>query len=525
MAQSPPDWKALYENNQLQEVAVNEQRTPDALFYKGLALARLHRINSAMQALIEGQRSYPSDARFPVELGGLYFQQKDYRNAIRALQSASRLNPADEYTNNFLGSLYLLTGNLDASVKYWNRIGKPVIDNVEVVPDARMNPALLDRAMNVSPRSLLKLDQLKTSEARIESLQVFASPQYTLQAKADGRFDLMVRAPERNGFGNSKAQALLRLFRGLPYWTVYPEYYNAGDKGINITSLLRWDSNKRRAALNVSAPFRSRPSLRYRVFADARDENWVLSPDTASAFGFNSRQYAVGAEVMQTVSGNWKWAAGTTLLHENAPGLSTSGVFATGYSLQYQARVERVLLRIPERRFTWIAKVSPALGRNFGTQAKTFAKAQVLTELNWMPGWKAGDYEVGATVSAGVSHGTLPFGNLFMLGIERDNDLLLRGHPGTRDGKKGSAPLARDYLLGNFDFTRRVFDNGLIDVRLGPFVDVARPWQTLQAGVPSWLVDPGVSLKLRVLGSATVTLSYGRNLHDGRNAFYASALR
>ncbi len=525
MAQSSPHWKALYESGQFQELAADQASTADAAFYKGLALARLHRADAARHVFLQAQREYPDDARFSIELGGLFFQDKDYPNAIRQLERAVSLSPKDEYANNFLGSLYLLSGNLDAAVKYWNRVAKPVIDRVEFVPEPRTSPIILDRAMTIGPRSVLRFDDLKTSEARIKSLGVFSSPQYSLEAKADGRFDFVVRATEKNGFGNSRPHALLRLLRGLPYWTVYPEYDNIGATGTNITSLLRWDSNKRRVALNVAAPFRSRPSLRYRFFADARDENWVLSPETPSAFDFHLRQYEVGAELKQVVSGNWNWRIATALVHDSASALSASETFASGYSLQYSAQLERVLLRVPEKRLSVTADISPSLGRNFGTDGNTFATAKAATELNWMPGLKEGDYEVNAKVSAGASLGRLPFSNLFMLGIERDNDLLLGGHPGTWDGKKGSAPLARDYLLGNFDFTRRVFDNGWLDLRLGPFLDVARPWQTLQAGVPSWLVDPGVSVTVRVLGSATITLSYGRNLHDGRNAFYASAFQ
>ena len=40
--------------------------------------------------------------------------------------------------------------------------------------------------------------------------------------------------------------------------------------------------------------------------------------------------------------------------------------------------------------------------------------------------------------------GKFPFDELFMLGLERDNDLEMRGHIGTRDGRKGSAPLGRE---------------------------------------------------------------------------------
>lgn len=42
---------------------------------------------------------------------------------------------------------------------------------------------------------------------------------------------------------------------------------------------------------------------------------------------------------------------------------------------------------------------------------------------------------------AGTKFGQIPFDELFILGAERDNDLWLRAHKGTRDGREGSAPM------------------------------------------------------------------------------------
>lgn len=522
---TPQDLRTLYDAGHFQEVVTTT--TPpcsaDAAFYRGLSLARLRQTDQARETFIAAQQRFPFDARFPLELAGLAFQSKKYPESIHYLRRALHLDPNDKYTTNFLASAYLLEGNLDAAVKYWNRIGKPQLDGVRFEPEPHLNPLLLDHNLTISPRSHLTLDDLQTTKARINSLGIFSSPQYILQAKPDGQFDFVVRSPERNGFGSSKSEALFRLFRGLPYETIYPEYFNAGGRAVNITSLLRWDSDKRRLAVNITAPFRKNPSFHYRIFADARDENWILSPATTSAFGFHSRLYILGAGLDQIVNGKWTWGFSTALVHQAAPALT--GVFADGFSLQYRAHLERQLLRIPEKRLTLTTGIAPSFGRNFAANGSSFALLQASTELRWLPGPKSGDYEFSASLSAAGSRGTLPFSDMFMLGIERDSNLLLRGHPGTRDGLKGSAPLARDYALANFDFTRRLFDNGILDLKVGPFVDVARPWQTLQPGVPSWLVDPGVSFKIRVLGSATVTLSYGRNLHDRRNAFYASALR
>src|SRR3954469_18940812 len=148
-------WKPLYDAGRFRELAANTDASADAALYKGLALARLDHAEQAKQVLLDAQRQYPHDARFPTELGGLFFQSKDYPKAIGHLQRAVRLNPADNYANNFLGSLYLLEGNLEAALKYWNRVGRPTIDQIQFLPEPRISPVLLDLTMAISPRSVL----------------------------------------------------------------------------------------------------------------------------------------------------------------------------------------------------------------------------------------------------------------------------------------------------------------------------------------------------------------------------------
>ena len=125
---------------------------------------------------------------------------------------------------------------------------------------------------------------------------------------------------------------------------------------------------------------------------------------------------------------------------------------------------------------------------------------------------------------AGRTFGQVPFDELFILGLERDNDLPLRAHIGTRDGRKGSAPLGRDYLLQNWETNKNIYSNGIIKVQLGPFVDIGKiadPGSAL--GSREWLFDIGAQAKVRVLGVGLV-FSYGKDLRTGSNAFYLAPL-
>jgi len=111
-----------------------------------------------------------------------------------------------------------------------------------------------------------------------------------------------------------------------------------------------------------------------------------------------------------------------------------------------------------------------------------------------------------------------------MLGLERDNALPMHAHIGTRDGRKGSAPLGRNYFLHSLETDKNIYSNELIALKLGPLLDIGKitdPGTAL--GSHYWLFDAGAQVTLRVF-STTVAVSCGRDLHTGHDAFYAMLL-
>ncbi len=121
-------------------------RTADLDYYYGIALAKLGRLEDAHEAFLAGSRLHPRDKRFVIELGGIEFLRKRYAKAADWLLIASRLSPDDAYVNDLCGSVFFLQGNLDAALKYWNRVDKPHVEIVSSEPVPRVNPVLLDRA-------------------------------------------------------------------------------------------------------------------------------------------------------------------------------------------------------------------------------------------------------------------------------------------------------------------------------------------------------------------------------------------
>ena len=527
--------KQLSDQQRWQEVVslVQSASNPsaDLDFYYGTALAQLGRWDDAQRAFASGARRQPRDKRFPLEQAGVSFKQKRYDVAARYLRRALHLDPTDSYGNDFLATVYFLQGNIEAALKYWNRAGKPQIVEVRSQPAPRVNAALLDRAMAFAPASVLRLPDFLTTAVRIRGLEIFPRYQVDLQARDDGKFDILFRNRERDGWGDSKLEKLFLLLRGLPFQSVTPEVYNLRHQAINFVSMYRWDAQKRRVQAQLSGPFKANPKFRYGLLADLRGENWDLrnsfqgpAPVLSS---FNMRREAVGVNFAAMESGRWQWSAGAEISHRDfrnvVPGtVLTPSLLAKGYQLKQITQINTSLWRLPERRLTLDAGASSQAGRLWSQPSQSFEKLQGSLRLHWLPQSQGDDYEVQSRIRAGKTFGNVPFDELFMLGVERDNDLEMRGHIGTRDGRKGSSPLGENYFLSNWEADKNVYDNGIFTVKLGPFLDTGKiTSDSAGLGSQKWLWDLGAQVKLRVFGVG-IAFSYGKDLRSGNNAFYVS---
>lgn len=510
-----------------------QSRSAGMDFYYGSALAHLERWHDAESALQAGRRLAPADPRFPIELAGIAFRQKNYPRAAHRLRQAIKLAPGDTYANDFLATTYFLEGNLEAALKYWNRIGKPEIAEIQTDPEPRVSPALLDHAFAFSPANTLRLQDFLTTDARVRSLGIFPQYHFDLRARDDGKFDMQFRSSERNGFGESKWAGLFLFLRELPFQGVDPEFYNLHRQAINLVSLFRWDPQKRRIFAQFSSPFQHSARYRYEVVTDLRNENWVLRNSftgTAPALGsLNLRHEIVAFNLSSKASERLLWSAGAEVSHRDFrsvdPGaVLTPQMLAAGYQLKQQAQLSAPVWRVPERRFTMKTEASSQVARLWSQHDETFEKVEGSLGWRWFPQAEGDDYETQQQFRAGKTFGQVPFDELFVLGLERDNNLPMRAHIGTRNGRKGSAPLGRDYFLASWETDKNLYGNGIMTMKLGPFLDVGKITDPSTAlGSHKWLWDTGAQAKLRVFGSV-VAFSYGKDLRSGNNAFYVTLL-
>ena len=535
--------KKLYEQKKWEEVLRDAQgppqQSPDFDYYAGMALSHLDRWAQARDAFSNGARKAPRDARFLTERAGAEYKLNNFAATKRDLRRSMRLDPCDSYVAEFLGTIYLLEGNLEAALKYWNLIDKPRLAAVEAIPQPKTTKRLLDRAVLFPPPGVLNAIRFLQSDALLENLGTFPNWRLKLSPVTSSSnsddYKATLRLSERNGWGSSLLDGTISLLRGLPYATIYPSYYNLRGDAINLDSLARWDSQKRRVAASVEFPLFQQPAKRLRVFVDARNENWNLSQTfSGSAMpitNLNLKRFAGGAELHLIEAARWDLTAGLEAISRefrNVPA-SLRGVatpfFSDSRTLDTWLGAHRTLLRVPERRFTLDGQAEFRAGRNYGSGLGAFASVNGELKSRWLPKARGDDYEFLSRLRGGDTFGDVPLDQLFQLGVERDNGLWLRGHPGTLDGRKGRAPLGRRYLLLNSELYKTVYDAAFFRVQLGPFFDtgaIADPSGLF--GSQKWLFDTGIQARLRVLGSVSVLLSYGRDLRSGTGTFYGTSV-
>jgi hypothetical protein len=407
--------------------------------------------------------------------------------------------------NDFLGTTYLLDGNFDAALKYWSHAGKPKVREIHIDPPLQIDSIRLDHTFAFSRASLLTPGAYGETRRRLDLLGVFSRYEFELTPTEIGDFDVTLRASERHG------PNFVSWIRGLPYRTIYPAWWNVGGRAINLESMIRWDRGNRRGWMSLSSPLRRNSSLAYRLQLDTRNENWLLGDQA-----FNLQRTELSGDVHAIFRDGWNGISGVAVARR-----AFTNSFAGGTSITYKASVQRTVLSLPEKRLTVDWSTSAHVGKLFSQPSERFVKIQEDVSLRWFPSSRRrNDYETKARLRLGKSFGRLPFDELFILGLDRDTDLQLRGHPAIQSGRKGAAPMGRAYALINAGFAKRLYANGLFRLDGGPFLDTARISSHAQ-----WLVDSGIQLRVSVLNAFTISVFAGRDFRTGRHATFIDGTR
>src|SRR5260221_3627822 len=215
----------LYSEQKWEEVIrlTSEQsgQAPEFLYLRGMALMRLNRWQEAREAFTSGTEKTPQDTRFRVERAAAEYRLKDFPAAKSDLRATLRIRPKDQYTLDFLGTIYLLEGNLEAVLKYWNNEEKPRLAGVTLSPKPQLKEELISRALAFNAPQVLELGAFRTTEARLANLGVFPQVRLELNPVGDSDYEAVFHMNERGGWEHSPWTGGIYLLSRFPDQSVY----------------------------------------------------------------------------------------------------------------------------------------------------------------------------------------------------------------------------------------------------------------------------------------------------------------
>jgi hypothetical protein len=496
-----------------------QDTTADAALAEGIALSRQNRFAEANSALLAAQRRFPADARFLLELAGVSYRLKNMAGARKRLRQALRLDPANNYGNEFLATLHLLDGNPEAALMRWNRIGKPLLQEVVFDPVPTIHPTLLHRTVTFSGGQILTRHRLNATERNLDLLNVFARRQLDLAGSGNGRYVATYRLlPAAQPFRGRWA-TLVALTRGLPYQAVSLERTNLADRAWNAHALYRWDAQKRRLAFDLAGPVGQTPSRAFRIAIDGRVERWDLS-EFLRDIRLRKATAEIGASFILREKLTWTTTVRTS--KRSIAGAAADDAFDSGWSVEQRNQIDLPVFTLPEHRFRLHARAGLRTGRFLGqAKSRRILGGDSAITANWLPQSKGDDWEVRAAIYAGAIGG-VPFDEYFQLGMERDSPYWIRGVAGSHDGRKGAGPIGSNFVLAQSGFDRTVFRIPFLRVKAGPFFDTGRAGGFSS---PQWHSGTGAQIRLLAGGGVAWSLIVGRDLRRGEMAFYSTVSR
>lgn len=265
------------------------------------------------------ETSPPAGAEEPPSTAALLtaserFRASDWRGAARAARIASSAAPHDARAWRLLGSSLYLTGERDAALEAWARVGEPRIDAVELGGLGRVPPTIAHDLIGLEPGTRLRRGDLQRARRR---LALLGAPHARLDYSAEGGGWVQVRAAAVEGPAHPlsrvglAAVAIGALDGEVTLW-------EAGLAGVGERFEVRARSGGARADLAapraLGLPGRTEVGAMRR--ADGAASAWLRTTDWASGWlgwEIGARADRTGAAVVPGLGGALRLARGRTL--------------------------------------------------------------------------------------------------------------------------------------------------------------------------------------------------------------------
>jgi hypothetical protein len=439
----------------------------------------------------------PTSSAPLAELAGVRFAQRRLREASALAEQAVRLNPADAYAWDVLGSSRFLANDLHGALRAWNQIGKPQLDSVRIEGLAHTRYALIAEILKLTPNTLLSEPEFRFAERRLQQLPDRLTARIGYRPESDGFATVDVVVVERPTRPRGLVQWAAAGAETLIDREIVAAVPGRSGQGELWTASWRWWDDRPRVAFSLSAPRTGRVPGVWRL-----DGSW------------EAQTYAVDRERVRESRGHAGISVGdwltTHLRYELTAGLDawdeSSRAVSVGGTIQHRSLDDRIALIAGASNWTPVAG-----GAAFRTGSLE-AAFRTSTE-------PVGFVTLGRARVDAASEGA-PLALWPGAGDGRARAGLLRAHPLLRDNVIAGPVFGRRVYSMNFEAQRWLTRPTLIRLGMAAFTDVAGASRRLaSADGQSSHVDGGIGVRVRLPGrDGTLRIDYGRGFRDGADA-------
>jgi hypothetical protein len=444
---------------------------------------------AAADALLAPVMQQCPKASAPVsELAGVRFAQKRLPEAVALAGRAVRLNPADRYAWDVLGSSLFIQNDTRGALRAWGHVAKPNVDHVRIEGLTLTRYSLVAQALDLQPNTLLTDRRFVLAERRLAQLPASEDTRLTYRPDADGYAVVDAAVLERPLMPNSPIEWGALAARAAIDREISARIPGRTGQGELWTASYRWWNGRPRAGLEFAAPRTGRLPGVWRV-----DTFWEAQTYELSGSRFREERAHGGLTV-----GDWLAPA---LRYEVAVGFDswngTRRAISIGATIDRRLFADRVSLTATGTR--WAASSGPPFG-SASLNARFVSSPE--------PAGFVALGEAGIDVTSSTSPLSLWSG----AGEGRARPRLLRAHPLLEDGVVSGELFGTTVRYGTVETQHWLRRPALARIGLAAFVDGARASGPLQ-------IDAGLGVRLRALPrGGTLRIDYGHGLRDGADA-------
>ena len=507
--------------------SIKTESTADAYIYLGISYAHTREWMTAESTLKEGASRYPQDPRFHNELAGVYLATNDLIRARQSLEEALRVDPANKYATDLLGTVDMSIGRIASALKTWNKDGRPIIGDILHNSHVGFENWTIDKASAFRTGEMLTWGKWKTTESRLRETGMYANVGVDIEpTTSSDRYTAVIRTVPKT---NSRALLIVPLLETLIFQTPSLHLWNIGNSGVGLSPSYRFATNRHRAEVGILAPLPLPGILFLEATGTFRSERWDISEaalDTGFDHRFRYESTGVRALIKHIPNYRVELAAGFEYRNRTASGQQPG--------LALDSRNTGKLL--------FETNIFPFDGR-YRTRLRGegfIARKAFLSDMDYSGGtveWnnrylvdKDGKNTLELTLKGGTSRREIPVDDYFIVGIRQHTDNFLRGHNEVSDtGHFGNSPMGTSFTLVSTTFERLIRRMPFFNVLNVPYVDLK--WLVFVDGAQTFdrahvfkegkiLVDVGGGFKLD-MSSRVFHLTYGRSVRDGTGTFAA----